>query len=137
MHAIIYILLIIATDVTSYYLEMYEVIYATPIVIAAWVAQITSLPHVNRMAERLEHPALFYKVSVWIDIFCVVLVGFCIAGLIMYTAPIYNYKVSSLLLVAFGVKMIGSQPLLLRVARDYGKICEEIRQHDRSRLPGQ
>lgn len=132
MHAIIYILLIITTDITSYYLQMYEVIYATPLVILTWVVQIASLHHINRMAEKMEHPKLFYNISVGIDTLCVLFIGFCTGALI-----IYRYEVSNLLLVAFGVKISGSQLLLWRVARDYGKLCEEIRQHDRSRLPGQ
>lgn len=132
MKAIIYILLIIITDITSYYFQMYEVIYATPLVLMAWVAQISSLPYINRMAEKMEHPELFYKISVGIDTFCVLFIGFCIGALI-----IYRYEVSNLLLIAFGVKIAGVQLLLWQVARDYGKLCEEIRQHDRSRLPGQ
>ena len=104
MKAIIYILLIIITDITSYYFQMYEVIYATPLVLMAWIAQISSLPYINRMAEKMEHPELFYKISVGIDTFCVLFIGFCIGALI-----IYRYEVSNLLLIAFGVKIAGVQ----------------------------
>jgi len=128
---IVFILLLLAADITSYHLGWYEVIYATPIVLAVWVGMITSLPTINRMAGHLENSKRHYQTSVMINIAFSTIVGFSFA-----TFLVYNYELQSFLIDAFCVKVIIVQVLTLRVAKDYGKMCEEIRQHERSRVTG-